>query len=78
MKKLISTLFLLMFYYIGVTQDTLPKFPPADTTLTPLVDTIKPMIDEDTTLRIINLNPFFSVHVDSVVNYQFAHKQEYI
>ena len=36
--------------------DTLPK---------PLVDTVR----MDTTLRIINLNPYFTLHVDSVLNY---------
>jgi hypothetical protein len=28
-------------------------------------------VNPDTTLRIINLNPFFSVHVDSTLSYQF-------
>src|SRR3954464_1202125 len=41
-------------------------------------DTSKPVpidsvirIPVDTSLRIINLNPFFSVHVDSLLSYQF-------
>ncbi|MCY7422018.1 MAG: hypothetical protein LH478_09790 [Chitinophagaceae bacterium] len=52
-------------------------------------DTVKPLVIDtpiiepaiiDTPLRIINLNPFFSVHVDSTVNYQFLinkHQQNY-
>jgi hypothetical protein len=29
-------------------------------------------IHNDSTLRVINLNPFFSIHVDSVLSYQFS------
>lgn len=40
-------------------------------TLNPLShDTIQPAV-ADTGLRIININPFFSIHVDSVLSYQF-------
>src|SRR6478752_2734523 len=40
-------------------------------TMNPLShDTIHPAV-VDTGLRIINLNPFFSIHVDSVLSYQF-------
>lgn len=33
-------------------------------------DTILPVFHPDTTLRIINLNPFFTLHVDSTLSYQ--------
>lgn len=40
-----------------------------DTTIIHPVDTL-PKATVDTTLRIMNLNPSFSVHVDSILNYQ--------
>jgi hypothetical protein len=43
--------------------DTIP--PPADTLTKIAVDTVT----ADTSLRIINLNPYFTIHVDSVLNY---------
>ncbi len=64
MRKLLGTLVLLLQLVIASAQDT--------TAIPILIDSIRlPVFQEDTTLRIINLNPFFSVHVDSVVNYQF-------
>ena len=50
--------------YMSNAQDTLKTLPVTDT------PTLEPVII-DTPLRIINLNPFFSVHVDSTVNYAF-------
>ena len=50
--------------YMSNAQDTLKTLPITDT------PTLEPAII-DTPLRIINLNPFFSVHVDSSVNYAF-------
>jgi hypothetical protein len=41
-----------------------------DTTEAPLEDSVQVPV-EDTALRILNLNPVFSVHVDSILNYQF-------
>ncbi len=45
------------------------------------IDTIKPVVDsntavlqpgfQDTALRILNLTPYFTLHVDSVLNYEF-------
>lgn len=46
-----------------------------DTTARGNIDTIK-QEDIDTALRIINLNPFFSVHVDSTLNYQMQINRE--
>lgn len=43
------------------------------------VDTIPPVIPVlvvDSTLRITNLNPFFTIHVDSMLNYQLAINRE--
>jgi len=45
-------------------QDTTQLIPPPDT-----LPMVLPKID--TPLRIVNLNPFFSVHVDSVISYRF-------
>ncbi|MCR6720607.1 MAG: hypothetical protein NVV59_09985 [Chitinophagaceae bacterium] len=49
----------------------------------PVTDTIKvdsiivaPPVVVDSTLRIINLNPFFTIHVDSVLNYQLSINKE--
>lgn len=41
-----------------------------DTTKTSSKDSLEPTI-ADTALRIINLNPLFSIHVDSTLSYQF-------
>lgn len=42
-----------------------------DTAKTNAPDSIRPVEVVDTALRIINLNPLFSVHVDSTLSYQF-------
>ncbi len=41
-----------------------------DTTAKPAIDSLPPIFI-DTPLRIVNLNPFFSVHVDSLLSYRF-------
>jgi hypothetical protein len=64
MKKTSLTFALSFLFLICFSQDSLNTLPQADTVRTPVPQ-------EDTTLRIINLNPFFSLHVDSTVNYQF-------
>lgn len=46
----------------NVIRDTLPVYLPGDT--------IPVVIPEDTVLRIKNLSPFFTLHVDSVLQYQ--------
>ena len=43
--------------------DTIPEAVPPILTPPPVVD------PEDTVLRIINLNPYFTIHVDSILNY---------
>ena len=66
----ITLLILLGFWAITVTaQDTTNPVILRDT------PTLEPIII-DTPLRIININPFFSVHVDSTVNYQFLINKE--
>lgn len=54
-------------------QDTIPKTPVKDTMVVAIADsaaTVQAVINPaDTVLRIINLNPFFTIHVDSVLEY---------
>ena len=52
-------------------MDTLPK-PPLDSLATTRVDSTldQPVQPIDTALRIVNLNPFFTLHVDSSLSYQ--------
>lgn len=57
MKKFCLVLFLSGFYLIGFTQDDSTQTPPLIT-------------NTDTTLRIVDLNPFFTLHVDSTFSYQ--------
>lgn len=64
MRKVIVFLLLSFWCLASVAQDSTSIFQSADTASIVYRD-------EDSALRIINLNPFFSVHVDSVVNYQF-------
>jgi len=42
-----------------------------DTILLPVKDSVAPAADADQALRIININPAFNQHVDSMLNYQF-------
>lgn len=58
MKKFSLVLLLSAFYFTSFAQD--------DTTTVP-VDTV---INADTVLRIVDLNPYFTLHVDSSFNYQ--------
>lgn len=64
LRKLYAVLFLCFVYLAGHSQetDTLPE--PA-----PPVDSMQ-VFHPDTTLRIINLNPYFTLHVDSSLSYQ--------
>lgn len=57
MKKLLLVVFVSWFYLIGHAQDDTTQMPPL-------------VMNVDTTLRIIDLNPFFTLHVDSTFNYQ--------
>jgi hypothetical protein len=78
MKETCLSLLLCIIYVSGLAQndssqhtyrDT-PKFVNKDSSLLPGVDSAGGL-SADTSLRIINANPFFSVHVDSVLTYQF-------
>ena len=72
MRRITLFLLLILVSYFSQGQDTV-KPPAIDTPI------VEPAII-DTPLRIINLNPFFSVHVDSTVSYQFQinkHSQNY-
>lgn len=58
-KKILSFIIILFTYTTyGQVTDTLPQ------------DTPDPFVRVDTTLRIINLNPYFSLHVDSSLSYR--------
>jgi hypothetical protein len=70
MRKLLLLTILISFAFSGYSQDTLPAKKDTSIHITPPQDTLSNGY-RDTTLRIINLNPFFSVHVDSLLTYQF-------
>lgn len=62
------SLFLLCFAFLSsYTQEIKPLNPvvPTDTILLPVENAVNP----DSALRIINLNPFFTLEVDSILNY---------
>lgn len=67
MKILTVVLFFILSSLHGFTQDkkvdTIPVAIPPILTPPPVVN------PEDTVLRIINVNPFFTIHVDSILNY---------
>jgi len=52
----------LMLFYVSFSQ----VHPPLDT-----AGNNAEHVNKDTVLRVINLNPFFTMHVDSTLNYQF-------
>jgi hypothetical protein len=59
LKRLIILVFLSIGWLVGISQV------PEDTLVSPVVK------QADTTLRIKNLNPYFNLHVDSTLRYQF-------
>lgn len=61
-RKLVSIFFLLLLQFSLSAQD--------DTLQPPLMDTTVRATFTDTTLRITNLNPYFTLHVDSSLQYQ--------
>jgi hypothetical protein len=64
MKKGCLTLLLSILCFWGSTQDSLSL--QTDTTAIPQAEIYHP----DSALRIVNLNPFFTLHVDSTLSYQ--------
>src|SRR5687767_9409417 len=48
---------------------SLNGFAQIDSTIPPSVDSVQ-VYPTDTVLRIVNLSPFFTLHVDSTLNYQ--------
>ncbi len=64
MKRLILSSFVLVLFFRGLAQDTTR----VDTSIVPSTHVI------DSTLRIININPYFTQHVDSMLSYQFSDK----
>lgn len=63
MKRLLLALLLSSFSLIGIAQDDTTQMPPL-------------VMNTDTTLRIIDLNPFFTLHVDSTFSYQLHINKE--
>jgi hypothetical protein len=72
MKKIWISFLLSLMFFLSFGQDTTKIH--TDTTTTHAdtlhADTL-PVVTPDTALRIINLNPLFSIHVDSTLSYQF-------
>ena len=67
MKKLISILSVFLFTQLSAQEKTDTIIVTQDTILTPVSDPL----DTDTVLRVINLNPFFTIQVDSTLTYDF-------
>lgn len=70
---LFSTMYILCFAQIDSSKNILADSTPSIHTNTDTLNNVDTFATSniDTTLRIINVNPFFSVHVDSTLNYQF-------
>lgn len=66
--KYLSQLFFLFFFtqFLVAQTDTATHTTPIDSIIRPGIS-----VYQDTTLRIVNLNPYFTLHVDSVLNYDF-------
>lgn len=72
MSKIITCfLFSIVCLYCSAQTDTTRSSSQDTIKIAPATDTAIIVPEEDTTLRIININPFFSVHVDSTLSYQF-------
>ena len=67
MKFYLSLFFLFVFAFSSNAQETPP--PPVTQEHPPTF--LIPDVAPDTPLRIKNLNPFFNIHVDSILRYQF-------
>jgi len=67
LKKLISILSVFLFTQLSAQEKTDTIIVTQDTILTPVSDSL----DTDTVLRVINLNPFFTIQVDSTLTYDF-------
>jgi hypothetical protein len=67
LKKLISILSVFLFTQLSAQEKADTIFVTQDTILTPVSDPL----DTDTVLRVINLNPFFTIQVDSTLTYDF-------
>lgn len=63
MKRLLLAFVLSSLFLVGLAQDDSTQMPPLVTNV-------------DTTLRIIDLNPFFTLHVDSTFSYQLHINKE--
>lgn len=70
MKKISGSFFLSISCLFCLAQNDTLRQSSKNTSQFVTVDS-SASFNADTSLRIINVNPFFSVHVDSVLNYQF-------
>lgn len=74
MKKIWLSFLLFAMYIFGLAQTDSSRHPAqqvyTDTVRQTNIDRVGEL-NADTLLRIINVNPFFSVHVDSMLTYQF-------
>jgi hypothetical protein len=71
MKYFFSLFFFFSPFYVSAQVDSIPQ----------KIDSVEVMITEpkgylDTALRIMNLNPYFTLHVDSVLTYDFIINRE--
>ncbi|HSF46028.1 MAG TPA: hypothetical protein VLA58_08450, partial [Chitinophagaceae bacterium] len=67
MKILTAVLiFILSSFYASAQEKKVDTIPVA---IPPILVPPPPIDPEDTVLRIINLNPYFTIHVDSILNY---------
>jgi hypothetical protein len=66
MKYILFVFFISISIFASGQTDSTTHTKPADTTLIPA-----PIVFQDTALRITNVNPYFTLHVDSILNYDF-------
>ncbi|MEO7313196.1 MAG: hypothetical protein ABIX01_22615 [Chitinophagaceae bacterium] len=64
--------FLIVLFYVSLTPASYSQH--SDSLKIPLADSV--LISTDTILRIVNLNPYFTIHVDSAFNYDLQINKE--
>ena len=76
LKYTFLLLMLTAFNAVGFAQDPVKDTVPQITDTIPVVTDSVIVVNIDTTLRIKNLNPYFTLHVDSSLNYQLEINQD--
>jgi hypothetical protein len=71
MKYFLFHLFIFIGSGLFAQVDTIKQIEASDTTIL-----VSPAVYQDTALRIMNLNPYFTLHEDSVLNYDFIINRE--